>query len=432
MNLLIIIVFSLIFLFVIFVLFMIQKLQKTTDKNLKILQEQLCQQSKQIEEIERIDKSLNKEIELKNNMNLNNLQDIKDIALFDNNVIFKKTDISKISKFKYIEVKLNGSLSSSISSPAILDTIIKGANPNGFYTATETFSKLMKYSDGTISSMVKGTKGIVKHSGFISSTFSVFAPIIILQALTIITGQIYLKRITKQLSNILDEIKNLQSFIESEDFAKINVIQDEIPILSEKDIISQQDFNIISTFRIELKIIKEKYRINLENEKEKIKNIEKNNIDKFQECQDKVNKYLSVFYICQELLFYCETLEFIFYIKKSDFQQAEYVYNIISEYNIEQLSIEPIVGKIEKLKIKVGKPWFNNDDKKLTKLNGEFAYLNYQFREQFKEIQQKIQNIKEDLDCKWNKSQEILYYIDEKNNQRLFIKDESDDFKDSK
>ena len=222
MNFFIIIILSLIFLLVFFILLKIQNLKKSIDEN------------------------INKKIAIINKNNLEkkdkmlDLQDIKTISLVDNNtskeiINFKKTDMGKITEFKYRELSTTGNLASSIASTAVMDSMLKIANPNGFFTATVNPSTLMEYTKGVggLSSIVQGSNGkIISHSGFINA--SVFTPIVAFQILSFATGQYYLHGINKQLSKILNKLDDLQFFIESEDFAKINFIQEELLNLSNK------------------------------------------------------------------------------------------------------------------------------------------------------------------------------------------------------
>ena len=425
MNFFIIIILSLIFLLVFFILLKIQNLKKSIDENI----------SKKIaiinkNNLEKKDKMLD-------------LQDIKTISLVDNNtskeiINFKKTDMGKIAEFKYRELSTTGNLASSIASTAVMDSMLKIANPNGFFTATVNPSTLMEYTKGVggLSSIVQGSNGkIISHSGFVNA--SVFTPIVAFQILSFATGQYYLHGINKQLSKILNKLDDLQFFIESEDLAKINVIQEELLNLSNKKIVTQQDFNTISNFKNELKFIKEKYKINIQKVINEIQHINEDNINKLEENKNKIKKYSNIFYGCQQLLFYIEQIELFSYIKNKDFQYAEETYNRIENYTIETISFDKILKKTQKLKREIGEQWFGNDDKKIKKLDNQFKYLDENFQEEYNTFEIEICNVKRELNKKCTESQEVLCYIDENNNQRLFIKDTNnnceniDDEKDS-
>lgn len=356
------------------------------------------------------------------------LQDIKTISLVDNNtskeiINFKKTDMGKIAEFKYRELSTTGNLASSIASTAVMDSMLKIANPNGFFTATVNPSTLMEYTKGVggLSSIVQGSNGkIISHSGFVNA--SVFTPIVAFQILSFATGQYYLHGINKQLSKILNKLDDLQFFIESEDLAKINVIQEELLNLSNKEIVTQQDFNTISNFKTELKFIKEKYKINIQKEIGEIQN--ENNISKLFEKKNKIEKYSNVFYDSQQLLFYIEQIELNFYIKNKKFENINDIYDRIQNYNIEQISFDDISKKIEKLE----NPRNNNS---MHKLCFRFDYLiNKKLKKKYNSFETDINNARRDLNNKWNESQEVLCYIDENNNQRMFIKDTSNNCKD--
>lgn len=82
-------------------------------------------------------------------------------------------------------------------------------NPKGLFTAIVNPEMLTKFADGTFSTMIHGADGIAQHAGFQAASASVFAPIILFQAMSMITGQYYLNGITKQLSAIDNKLSKL-------------------------------------------------------------------------------------------------------------------------------------------------------------------------------------------------------------------------------
>ena len=147
--------------------------------------------------------------------------------------------------------------------------------------------------------------------------------------------------------------------------------------------------------------------------------------------KNKIKKYSNIFYGCQQLLFYIEQIELNFYIKNKKFENINDIYDRIQNYNIEQISFDDISKKIEKLE----NPRNNNS---MHKLCFRFDYLiNKKLKKKYNSFETDINNARRDLNNKWNESQEVLCYIDENNNQRLFIKDTNnnceniDDEKDS-
>jgi hypothetical protein len=79
----------------------------------------------------------------------------------------------------------------------------------------------MKYTTGAISSIVRGEGGkIINHAGFVSANLN-FTPVVIMQLMSIVTGQYYLNGITKQLNNIDKKISMLIQFHHTEKTSKL-------------------------------------------------------------------------------------------------------------------------------------------------------------------------------------------------------------------
>lgn len=93
---------------------------------------------------------------------------------------------------------------------------------SGLYRATVSPMQLMKYADGTISSIYRGAGGkIAGHAGFQPAGGAVFAPLVIFQVASIVTGQYYLNGITKQLNAINAKLDRLLQLHHVERIAKI-------------------------------------------------------------------------------------------------------------------------------------------------------------------------------------------------------------------
>ncbi len=87
----------------------------------------------------------------------------------------------------------------------------------GLYRATVSPAQLMKYTNGTISSIVKEGGKVTQHAGFIpASSASIFTPIFIFQVGSFITGQYYLNGINKQLEEISKKLDLIIQKIEDD------------------------------------------------------------------------------------------------------------------------------------------------------------------------------------------------------------------------
>lgn len=140
-------------------------------------------------------------------------------------------DISSVEIDKYIQVPTLGSIRDGMVAKSALSSAIGGAaqlgsvaaaNPNGLFKATVNPTLLTKFGDGTYSTMIHGSKGIVQNAGYQAASASVFAPLIVFQAMSIVTGQYYLQGITKQLESIDKKIERLVRLHHVERLAKIH------------------------------------------------------------------------------------------------------------------------------------------------------------------------------------------------------------------
>lgn len=108
-------------------------------------------------------------------------------------------------------------------------TQIAQAAPNGLFTATASLTELMKYSDGTVASIVMEGGKIANHSGFQQVALSAANPAAVvgagMQAMAMISGQYYLDRISKQLDGIGHGIKRLIGFHHDENIGKLRSIE---------------------------------------------------------------------------------------------------------------------------------------------------------------------------------------------------------------
>jgi hypothetical protein len=152
------------------------------------------------------------------------------IASDDSELVLKRIDISSVEIDKYIQIPTLGSIRDGVVAKSMLSSFagsatqlgsIAAANPNGIFTSTVNPASLTKFANDTYSTMIHGSKGVVKHAGFQSASTSVFAPLIVFQALSMVTGQYYLQGITKQLESIDKKIERLVQFHHIERLAKI-------------------------------------------------------------------------------------------------------------------------------------------------------------------------------------------------------------------
>lgn len=90
------------------------------------------------------------------------------------------------------------------------------AAPNGLFTTTADIKTLSRFSDGSISTMVRNSSNdLVKHQGFfqitnVVKTNPIVAVAASIQVMALVSSQYYLNQINSQLANISEKINELQ------------------------------------------------------------------------------------------------------------------------------------------------------------------------------------------------------------------------------
>ena len=130
---------------------------------------------------------------------------------------------------------------------------------SGLYRASAAASTLMKYSDGTISSIIREGGKISSHAGFTSAGFTAVAPIAIFQALSAVTGQYYMNIITKQLNQLNESVQKILQKIEAKNKAEITVVQEEIIALANQDHYTVDDSIAIRSYMDKAHILLHNY-----------------------------------------------------------------------------------------------------------------------------------------------------------------------------
>ena len=115
-----------------------------------------------------------------------------------------------------------------VVSGAIEGASIKVISKNGLFSATVSPDDLMQYSDGSLGSIVKVDGKISEHAGFVPADAKVFAPMMVMKMLTMITSQYYLNGLNEQLKSIHNELNRLKNLDYSGDEGKLFSIQEEM------------------------------------------------------------------------------------------------------------------------------------------------------------------------------------------------------------
>jgi|GEM_PF-3578273 len=118
----------------------------------------------------------------------------------------------------------------------------------GLYRATASASQLMKYADGTLSSMIKSGGQFAKHAGFTSAGLSAVAPVAIFQIAAAVTGQYYMNIITKQLKKLDESVQSILQKLEAMNRAELRAIQKNIESLAYQEQYTPDDLVVIRQY----------------------------------------------------------------------------------------------------------------------------------------------------------------------------------------
>ena len=105
---------------------------------------------------------------------------------------------------------------------ATSNVAIASFSTHGLFKATADPSKLMQLSSGGVGSSVTDEGGkIIKQAGFMPAGATIFAPLVIFQLTSMVTGMYYMNGINKQLQNIQNKIDELIKLYHIERQAKL-------------------------------------------------------------------------------------------------------------------------------------------------------------------------------------------------------------------
>jgi hypothetical protein len=208
------------------------------------------------------------ELGKENQTNLDNVTSFE-VVKDDEKIVFNKINIDEIKShnYKYKEIKTDRTstaLSSGIAA-GVQIAAISALNPNGLFSATVTPQLLNSFSNGTFGTMIHGSKGIISHAGFLPISATVFAPIAIMQLMSMITGQYYLNGITKQLNSINKKIDKLITFHNTEKGAKLEFAQSVLKSLYEINYPNIEYLTQLKSIEFEIGAIHTEYLNYLEN-----------------------------------------------------------------------------------------------------------------------------------------------------------------------
>jgi hypothetical protein len=102
-------------------------------------------------------------------------------------------------------------------------------------------------------------KSFGSHAGFVNANAAVFAPILIFQFASMLTGQYYFNGMTKQLTAIQQGINQILQSYHNERIAKIKTYTEKLMEYEKSDFFTLEDFVNIDKIKMELGVIRYEY-----------------------------------------------------------------------------------------------------------------------------------------------------------------------------
>ncbi len=132
---------------------------------------------------------------------------------------------------------------------------------SALFKATVDPSTLTRFADGSFSTIIHGAGGrIAEHGSFIPvNPAQVFAPILVFQVASIITGQYYLHGITKQLSAISEKIQMLINLHHNEKSSILQSHHEILMVMYNNQHFSPQDLNDLRAIYRDANSIRHEY-----------------------------------------------------------------------------------------------------------------------------------------------------------------------------
>lgn len=315
----------------------------------------------------------------------------------------------------------------------------------GLYRATASATQLMRYADGTVSSMIKQGGQFAKHAGFTSAGLSAVAPMAIFQVAAAVTGQYYMNIITKQLKKLDESVQTILQKIESNNRGELRTIQSNIAALAHQNQYTPDDLVMIRQYMHKTLVLYYNYvdQIKGKTTEEEIKRIIVTNSATHAKDIRLTKENLEqkdLQYLCDiaETAFKTFSLLEIIYFKmlclsgQSDPAYLAKVDSIILSFKTNQFEDTEYIKGICKLQSKVkdrikkaqkeAASYNDKIDKHNVDINQYFQRLLDRSDEQLKELKLTRQSIVQKFDQK----QELYYDATDPNNIKVYYKELTD------
>lgn len=192
---------------------------------------------------------------------------------------------------------------------ATLAQIAKQA-PNGLFTATVDPTKLSKFKNGTLTTMVRKEGKLSNHAGFsqVALEQSINPAMVLsagMQAMSIVSGTYYLNQLNSQITQIDNKLEELLKVHHDANIGKLIAARKGLSDIAVRDVVDIVDLNAIRAYKKTAVEIQEEYSYSLQRKEKELVNSKK-----VQESElDDINFYMSIAFEASKLSLFAELIE---------------------------------------------------------------------------------------------------------------------------
>ncbi|WP_373192771.1 hypothetical protein [Enterococcus sp. RIT-PI-f] len=310
------------------------------------------------------------------------------------------------------------------------------AAPNGIFTTTADIKTLSRFSDGSISTMVRNSSNdLVKHQGFfqitnVVKTNPIVAVAASMQVMALVSSQYYLNQINSQLANISERINELLNYHHDEKIGMLLTVKDRLSKIVSKQHADSHDIGEVRILLKDAKNVYEEYRMRLSRQLEELEKFEAKAFfekDKIFELETKIqetNFTIKIVYEADQLSMQAELAEIAVRMKTSEdnlvikelTEQIKDRFNSSFYHTAESFIKDKYLPIIREKYRKFGKNYLFKHPERLKQIN-HLAKV-----PELKSMDTKISDLVQQLSVESNREQEIVYLPSENlQAQRVFL-----------
>lgn len=183
--------------------------------------------------------------------------------------------------------------------------------PKGLFKSSVSPEKLLTYKDGKISSMISGTNGIKKHTGFISvngkeilGNQNILSTVNMgMQGAAAVSGQYYLQEINQQLNNMDYKLNKLIEYHHDEKLSILKNVKIRLEEIIRRKNVDVNDIDEIRELRNSVREVFQEYRMRLAREVEQVNQFKATSLwvqKRVQEYKDEIGGINFNIQVCYE------------------------------------------------------------------------------------------------------------------------------------